>query len=121
MQTWASAESSEDVVLNGVAPVNTVNSYVIIHRVKVIPVGSTYGINLGTITATAAVDVTITAQINIGLGQTNMAIYGVPSIQSLYMTGYIMNAHETANPGTAVEIDFNLLINSAICSSNNSG
>ena len=34
LQDWNSAESSETVTLTGTTPVNTVNSYVIIHRMK---------------------------------------------------------------------------------------
>jgi hypothetical protein len=108
---WDTKEAFEDVILNGVAGVAMNNAAVIIHRMKVIPVGTTYAINAGNITATAAVDATVTAQINIGQGQTNMAIYGIPSVQKAYLTGYIINAHETANPGTAVEVDFNMIIN----------
>lgn len=108
---WDTAETFEDVVLNGVAGVAMNNAAVIVHRMKVIPVGTTYGINAGNITATAAVDGTVTAQINIGEGQTLMAIYGIPSTQTAYMTAYDLNSHNTGNPATVMETDFNMLVN----------
>jgi hypothetical protein len=111
LTSWSSKEVSEDVILNGTANVPTANQYVIIHRMKVIEVGSTYNINAGVITATADTDSTITAQINIGKGQTNMAIYGIPSTQTGYMTGWDVNAHNTGAVATALEVDFNLLVN----------
>jgi hypothetical protein len=111
LTSWSTAEVSEDVILNGTANVATSNSYVIIHRMKVIEVGSTYAINAGTITATAQTDGTVTAQINIGNGQTEMAIYGVPSTQTFYLTEFDVNAHNTGNPSTVLEADFSLLVN----------
>ncbi len=110
LKTWDLAETNEDVTLDGTTPVNTAQSYVIIHRMKVLTHG-TAGPNAGDITATAAVDGTVTAQISTGEGQTLMAIYGIPSIQTGYMTSWLCNAHESANPGTASEADFTLLIN----------
>lgn len=82
---WGTAEVTEDIIMNGLTDVPTVNAYVIIHRLEVLTKGAT-NINVGTITATAQTDLTITAQIAIGAGQSRMCIYGVPSTQRLFMT-----------------------------------
>ncbi len=87
LPSWDAREVSEVVTLNGTTPVNTVNSYVIIHRMKNLTWGTT-GYNVGAITATAAVDGTITAAIHghSNANQTQMCIYGVPSTQKLRLT-----------------------------------
>lgn len=110
LTTWGTAESSEDVTLDGTTGVNTASSYVIIHRMKVLTHG-TSGPNVGIITATAATDGTVTAQMGAGNGQTEMSIYGVPSTQKAYMTSFDVNSHNTGNPSTVLEVDFDMLVN----------
>lgn len=104
---WDSAEVSEDITLNGTSNVATTNQYVIIHRMKVLTKGST-NINVGTIKATADTDNTITAQIRPGQGQTQMAVYGIPSIQKLS----IKQIHASMNKAVATGVaDMSLLVN----------
>lgn len=114
LQTWSTAETSEDIIMDGTATgansVDTVSSYVIIHRMKVLTHG-TSGPNVGIITATAVTDGTVTAQIGVGNGQTEMSPYGIPSTQKGYMTSFDVNAHNTGNPSTVLEVDFDMLIN----------
>ncbi len=109
---WDQSESSEDVTMNTGSPPVTSSSYVIIHRMKVLTWG-TAGPNAGNITATATTDGTVTAQISTGNGQTLMTIFGIPIQHDAYLTCYVINAHEAANPATASEVDFTLLINEA--------
>jgi len=108
LKTWDLAETSEDIILNGITPVNTVNSYVIIHRMKVLTCGAS-GPNVGTISATAATDTTVTAVIMPGDGQTEMAIYGVPSIQSFYLTRW--GAGIAKASGVQADANFEIRVN----------
>jgi len=110
LQTWASLETSEIVTLDGTTPVNTINSYVIIHRVICKTWGSS-GPNVGIITITADVDGTVTAQINVSKGQTQMAVYGIGSVTTAYMTNYYASLHDARNPTQSSFVDICLHIN----------
>jgi hypothetical protein len=81
----AGVEQSETVTMDGTTNVATANTYTMIHRMYVATGGST-GNNVGTITATADTDSTVTAQITAGFNQSSMAIYQVPSNKTGYMT-----------------------------------
>jgi hypothetical protein len=93
--------TTETVILDGVTPVNTDNTYWRIFRMIVLTAGSG-GVNAGTITATAAVDTTITAQINIGNNQTMMAIYTVPNERTGHMNSFYASVLAATPAGTQV-------------------
>lgn len=103
---WDTEEETEIVVMNGASNVATLFSYVIIHRIQVLTFGSA-GPNVGIITATADTDATITAQINADEGQTQMAIYGVPSTQKAYMTGFYASLNGTTNARADITLKVN--------------
>lgn len=109
---WTSAEISEDIILNGVGDVATDSSYVIIHRMEVLTKGAT-NVNVGTITATATAPsaTTVTARIEVGKGQTQMAIRGIPSIKTAYIGRIYANINKA--PGAAALTDIALLANTS--------
>lgn len=107
---WTNKETSETVTMDGTSTATTTNSYVIIHRMRVATAGgSANGGNVGTITATAITDNTITAQINPTEGSTLMAVYGVPSSQTAYITQWYATINKAS--GAVASIDFRLRIN----------
>ena len=104
---WDTAEVSETIIMNGTTDVLTANAYVIIHRMKVLTKGAT-DINAGVITATTNnVAATVTAQINIGEGQTQMAIYGVPSTKTAFLASYYASCVKR----TTTTVSISLLMN----------
>jgi len=111
LTSWSTKEVTETVTLTGQTPVNTANSYVIIHRMQAIAQATTtsVGCNAGTITATAATDATVTAAILPGNGQTEMAIYGVPSVQTALMYRWSAQIDRTVAAGATV--DFRVRVN----------
>jgi hypothetical protein len=106
---WNTVEQTETVTGNLNAGIAMSNAAVIIHRMKVVPQATSTSANVGTITATAAGDATVTAQIQPGEGQTQMAIYGIPSIQTAYMTQFYGSVLRS-NAATAF-VDMRLLFN----------
>jgi len=107
LTSWDTREVSEVITLNGITDVPTIKSYVIINRMKVLTKGPTSP-NVGVISATADVDGTLTAQINVEVGRTQMAIYGVPSIQTAFMKSYYATVIKNA---AAVRLMIELCVN----------
>ncbi len=107
LTSWDTTEVMETITMNGTGNVATINSYVIIHRMQVALNGAT-SINVGVIKATAVTDSTITAQIGASLGQTHMAIYGVPSGYTFYIVDLYAGILKSGGAGFA---DVSLEIN----------
>jgi hypothetical protein len=108
LTSWDTKEVSEDITLNGAGIVATTNAYVIIHRMEVLTKGAT-NVNVGIIKATAQTDNTITAQIQVGNGQTEMAIFGIPSTQTAYVYNYYAEVNKAG--GAAGVVDNCLVVN----------
>lgn len=108
LTAWDSAEVSEDVTMNTASAPVTSNAYVIIHRMKVLTKGAT-NVNIGTITATATTDGTVTAKLRASQGQTQMAIYGIPSNQTAYMQLFYASVNKAG--GATGLLDVSLCVN----------
>jgi hypothetical protein len=108
LQSWDTHEVTEIIELDGTDDVATANAYVIIHRMRVITKGAT-SINVGQIEATAVSDGTITAMMLAGTGNTQMAIYGVPSDCTLAINDFYASMLRSS-PATA-RFDYSLLYN----------
>jgi hypothetical protein len=102
-------EQNEEIDMNGVANVATASTYTMIHRMVVTQAGATGG-NEGTISATAQVDGTVTAEIPFivtGANQTLMAIYQIPSDKTGYLNAYYASMNKAVATGAA---DIELLV-----------
>lgn len=109
LTSWSQPPETEVVTLNGTTPVTTLKAWVVIYRMETLTFGSTQS-NAGDVTATADVDATVTAQISAGKGQTLMAIFAVPSVQELQLTGYYMGWVQKG-AAAANSADLDLLVN----------
>lgn len=85
------AVQTETISMNGVTNVPTVNTYTMINRMYVATAGDGLT-NAGNISATAAVDLTVTAQINTGYGEALQAIYQVPAGNNSYLIDLNLSA-----------------------------
>lgn len=86
---------SETAVLNGATAVTTVKSYLRINSMRV-SVGSSTNPS-GVVTLKDLTDTTIYAQINAGVGRTQMAIYTVPAGYTFYLSRIDVNTSLNGN------------------------
>ena len=110
LKDWDTKEVSETVIMNTASPNSTVNSYVIIHRMRVTDNGDTSS-NIGTITATADTGGVVTAQINPTKGQTHMAIWGLPSVQTAFLGVHCGSLIRASGGGSTGYLAINLAVN----------
>jgi hypothetical protein len=98
-------EQSETITMNGVTDVPTINSYIFIYDMIVTTVGSN-GSNVGTITATAVTDATVSCQISVGNNRSYLGVYQVPANK----TAYLMNFHSAILSSAAAVVSSSLRI-----------
>ena len=94
------ALANEVVTLGGTVGTATTGSYTMIHRMIVRSAGDA-GQNMGSITATAATDNTVTACVNPGNNQTLMAIYQIPANKTGYMSQFYADMNRSVTTGAA--------------------
>ena len=90
---------TETLFLNGVTGVTTVNSYFRVNSMILVSAGSSQTTNVGTITLKQSSNVI--AQINVGIGKTQMSIYTVPAGYTFYLDLAEVN---TSNSYTSANI-----------------
>jgi hypothetical protein len=83
---------TESVALNGTTPVVTTQSFLRINKVI-----TTAGNAVGNVTFTRGA--TVIAQVNAGLGQTQMSVYTVPAGYTLYLTYFQADGNTTTTSG----------------------
>ena len=105
---WDTPEITEHIVMNGTISVTTTQSYVIINRMKVLTKGATSS-NVGIITAKAQTDLTTTSQIRAGQGQTHQSMFGISSLEAMYMGRLYANANKAG--GATGFADVSLMVN----------
>ena len=109
LTAWNAVETSTDIAPDGTTTVTTTTAaFVFINRVKVISSGAT-DINVGTININAQVDNTVSAIIRPGIGQTQQAIFAIPSTQTYLMNAWFASIEK--QQGATGAVDFELLIN----------
>lgn len=107
LTAWTSVEVSEDIIMNGTTDVPTVNAYVIINSIVAKEWGSA-GPNVGIITATAVIDLSVTAQIEPDAGRSLMAIFGFSSLETV-LVGEMFTSLVKGQAGTDTSVK--LLVN----------
>lgn len=114
---WDTAEVSPSTTLNGTTNVPSASQFVIIHRLRMLSWG-VGGPNIGDIKAIAETDNTITAMIladpggdGNNAGQSQMAIYGVPSTHTFYMTQYYASFNKAGVGSADIYLEVNPIPN----------
>jgi hypothetical protein len=97
-------KSGEFVILDGTTSVSTLSTYWRVDRMHIDGAKDRNTVNAATVTCTAQTDLTITAQINPGNGQTLMAIYTVPRGCRAYMVNLYGNLNRAGGVGTFADI-----------------
>ncbi|MEE9220051.1 MAG: hypothetical protein V3U34_00740 [candidate division NC10 bacterium] len=87
-------EQQEVVTLDGTDDVATTNSYRFISELRGLTVGAG-GVNVGTVTATAQTDATVSVQMAIGRNLSCLGIHIVPSNKEAYLTRLLFGFNST--------------------------
>lgn len=106
---WGGAEVTEDIILDGVTDVPTVNAYEIINSLVGLTFGSVRS-NVGTITATAQVDATIEAQILPGFGRSLQAVYGFGAPYTFVINNWYGNFNRATPPTAKADLELCLVV-----------
>lgn len=100
---WSETEVSETVILNGTTNVPTTLLFLSVHRMVVSSHGVTSA-NVGLITATADTDATVSARVEIGEGQSQMAIYSFGARDRVMIQNYFASMGRSATAAADVKM-----------------
>lgn len=94
----------ETITLNGITNVQTTQSYIRIDRMIIRAAGS-IGANIGTITAIAQIDGTLTALIEPNANQTQMAFMTIPSGTTAFIDKFYASVNRASASNTVADIE----------------
>lgn len=104
LKEWTDTSySTETVTMAGLGNSPTASAWAIIHRMRPLTYGAS-GPNIGTITATADTDGTITAVVLPGIGSTEMAIMGIPTGRTLFLDNWWASMMRSGGSGQDVRV-----------------
>lgn len=100
--TWRDQDETEEIVImDGIVPVDTVNSYVVVNDLEITAHG-TSATNVGNITLTAKVDATVQRIMHINEGKSLDSMIGFPESFTAFITGFTVSVlSKTAGNVTA--------------------
>lgn len=95
-------ETSEEVILNGITPVETINTYIRCFRAYVIEAGNSIGLYGALSIYETGSPLNVVAQVDVGKNQTHMAIYTTPANK----VSLICNADANVGQGKEATVEF---------------
>jgi len=101
---WDGAEVEEDIVMDGLTNVPTVNTYEMINSLSCLTFGSERS-NVGNITATARVDAAIECQVSPAFGRSLQAVFGFGSPFTFVLNSWYGNFNKSGGQAGKADLE----------------